>query len=661
MTDHWIMDYETLVNCFVGVFTHNKKDETKIFVVHDNRNDLKEFLKFLNKNYKNKERHISFNGLEFDSQVTQYIINNYKRLLKLSGCKAANDIFKYAMSCINNSRQGNFPEYSEWKMNIKQIDLYKLNHWDNPAKKSSLKWIQYSLDLDNILEMPIHHETSVETDEQIDIIVNYCVNDVSSTKEIYNICKPEIQLRHKLSKMYGLNLYSASEARIAKEIFRYYLEKEMNTNIKNLKTYRDRIVISNLILDYIEFSSPQFKNLLKVFKELSLDAYNLKGSFAHEVTYKNVETHFGLGGVHGARKKGVYESNDEFIIISSDVTSFYPNLTIRNKWSPDHFPNEVFCRLYEFFFNERKKIPKSNPLNYVYKIILNTVYGLSNDENSFFYDPELTMKITVNGQLSLMMLYESIMENIPDAVSLMQNTDGIEIMIPRIYYDKYMQICENWEKTTKLNLEHDTYQKLIIADVNNYIGVFEYKEYDIQTWDKIKKETPHYLFKTENNKYYCAKVKIKGRFNFHDLPLHKNKSRAVVKKGIYYYFIHNVMPEEYLKSNEDIFDYCIGSKIKGNWTQKSSFIKDGQHVIEDLQKINRYYISNTGVKIYKKNNDDNRVIQNEAGKWYQTIFNKSEFKKKFSDYNVNYSYYKNAIESEINKILDEHFKQLKLF
>ena len=43
-------------------------------------------------------------------------------------------------------------EYAEWNMSIKQIDVFKLNHWDNAAKRSSLKWIQYSMDWDNMVD-----------------------------------------------------------------------------------------------------------------------------------------------------------------------------------------------------------------------------------------------------------------------------------------------------------------------------------------------------------------------------------------------------------------------------------------------------------------------------------------------------------------------------
>ncbi len=52
---HWVMDYETLSNCFTGVFEHYKTNESKTFVVHDLRNDFDEFIDFLEENVKNKE------------------------------------------------------------------------------------------------------------------------------------------------------------------------------------------------------------------------------------------------------------------------------------------------------------------------------------------------------------------------------------------------------------------------------------------------------------------------------------------------------------------------------------------------------------------------------------------------------------------------------
>ena len=661
---HWVMDYETLSNCFTGVFEHYKTTERKVFVVHDLRNDLDSFISFLKENINNKEWHISYNGLAFDGQITHYILDNYYLWSTLSGNAIANIIYKYAQRCIMRSNAKEFSDYPQWKMQIGQIDIFKLHHWDNPAKRSSLKWIQYSMDWENILDMPIHHETEIKTQEEIDIILEYCINDVRSTKEIYNRSKSQVGLRKELTGTYDINMFSASEPRISKEIFGYYLSRNLNISTRDLKqmrTYRDTIKVKDIILPYVSFTSPEFKLLHERFKSLEIDASKLKGSFKYHINYKDVKTHFGLGGAHGATAKGIYESTDDMLIMSSDVTSFYPNLAIKNQWSPGHFPKEAFSDQYEWFFEERKKIPKSNPMNYVYKIILNSTFGLSNDVNSFFYDPELCMRITINGQLTLMMLYEQIMERIPGAIALLQNTDGVETIIPKQYYELYMEICEEWEHTTSLNLEHDQYQKLVLSDVNNYIGVNNYVKVDITKWREVKQSQPHYLFKVENDKFSFAPVKLKGRFDFHNLQLHKNKSKLVIPKALYQYFVNDILPEDYLEQNKNILDYCIGGKSKGQWQQVARSVENGAFKEETLQKINRYFISKQGVKIVKVNKDDSREIQLEAGRWVQTVFNKMKVAPKWSDYNIDKLYYMQAIETEINNILTINTNQLKLF
>ena len=633
--NHWVMDYETLSNCFVGVFKHYKTEETHIFSICKLQNDYLKFIEFLKQNIDNNEWHISYNGLAFDAQITHNIIKDHDNLIHMDGEEIAEEIYEYAQRAISKSNKREFQDFPEWEMTIKQIDVFKLNHWDNMAKRSSLKWIEYTMDWDNILDMPISHETHVDLMSQLNTIINYCVNDVEATKEIYNKSKPLIALRKNLTNQYNINLYSASEPRISKELFAYYLSKELDIpkwELKKLRTFRNVIKIKDLILDYIKFETPEFKNLLERFKAVELDPLHTKGGFKYSVRYKGVKTHFGLGGAHGAVQPGVYESDNENVIMSSDVASFYPNLAIMNKIAPAHLDRKAFCDLYEWFFNERKKIPKSDPMNYVYKIILNSTYGLSNDKNSFLYDPQFTMFITVNGQLTLMMLYEMIMEAIPEAIPLLQNTDGVETIIPRSKIDLYNEVCKEWEEITNLNLDHTTYKKIILADVNNYIAI-------------------------DNNN----KAKCKGRFEFENLALHKNKSKLVVPKAIYAYFVNDILPEDYLETNKNILDYCIGSKTNSGWQQVSKSIENGKPLDIDLQKINRYYITNKGVKIVKINKNDGREIQLEAGPWLQTIFNNIELKSNWTDYNINLIYYKKLIEKEINNVLRVNSKQLSLF
>tara|TARA_R100001440_G_scaffold37685_2_gene57161 strand:- start:7116 stop:9002 length:1887 start_codon:yes stop_codon:yes gene_type:complete len=628
------MDYETLSNCFVAVFKHYKTDETHIFSVCKLQNDYDKFIEFLKQNIENREWHISYNGLAFDAQITHNIIKDHENLKLMDGESIAEEIYAYAQSCIERANKKEFQEFPEWHMSIKQIDVFKLNHWDNMAKLSSLKWIQYSMDWDNMVDMPLPHDTNITTKQQLDMIVSYCINDVDSTKEIFGKCKPLIALRKNLTDQYGINLYSASEPRISKELFAYYLGKELGIpkyELKKLRTYRNVIKVKDIILDYIEFATPEFNNLLDKFKTVEINPNFTKGGFKYSVIYKEVKTDFGLGGAHGCNKPGVYESDEDNIIMSSDVASFYPNLAIKNKIAPAHLDKKAFCDLYEWFFTERKKIPKSNPMNYVYKIILNSTYGLSNDKNSFLYDPQFTMFITINGQLTLMMLYEMICEAIPEAIPLMQNTDGVETVIPRSKKQIYLDVCKKWEEITSLTLEHGTYSKLILADVNNYIAVDE-----------------------------DGKAKCKGRFEFEGLALHKNKSKLIIPKALYAYFVNGTLPEETLKNNNNILDYCIGGKSKGNWQQVARSIEHNEPVEYKLQKINRYYISNSGCKIIKVNKNDRREIQLEAGRWMQTIMNDIEHKD-WALYDINEKYYLDAIEREINNIIGIQSNQLLLF
>ena len=241
------------------------------------------------------------------------------------------------------------------------------------------------------------------------------------------------------------------------------------------------------------------------------------------------------------------------------------------------------------------------------------------------------MFITINGQLTLMMLYEMICEAIPEAIPLLQNTDGIETVIPRSKKDLYLEVCKKWEEITNLVLEHDSYKKLVLADVNNYIAVDE-----------------------------SGKAKCKGRFEFKGLALHKNKSKLIIPKALYAYFVDGVLPEDTIKSNKNILDYCIGGKSKGNWQQIARSIKENEAHEEKLQKINRYYISNKGVKIIKVNKNDGREIQLEAGRWMQTVMNDIK-KKEWSSYDINEKYYLEAIEKEINNIIGVKTNQLNLF
>jgi hypothetical protein len=640
--NHWVMDLETIVNCFVGVFQHYKDDQVRhIFIIHEDRNDFPKLLSFLSQCVTHRQWHISYNGLAFDAQICQWMLDNGKRLSTLDTCSLVTEIYNYAQSIISKRDRNEFLDYSPKKLKIRQIDLFKMNHWDNKAKMSSLKWIQYSMDWDNVEEMPHPHYEPVEDQQTLHDIVKYCLNDVLSTKKILEHSKEQIQLRQTLTKEYNIDLYSASEPRISKELFLHFLEQKTGIpkfELKQRRTPRPYIILADCILPYVSFETPVFKQVLDYFRKTVITS--TKDGFKYSIDFMGVKTDYGLGGIHGAAPAGVYKALPGWTIMTSDVTSFYPNLAIENGFAPAHIPAQEFGELYKWFFEERKKIPKSDPRNYVYKIILNSTYGLSGDENSFLYDPKFTMQITINGQLLLSKLYEMLIQAIPDAKPLMQNTDGLEMMIPTDKVETYMKVCGEWEKLTRLQLEHDQYKKMVIRDVNNYIAI------------NVK-----------------DKVKCKGAFEWEDLDqkkvavFHKNKSFLVIPKAIYQYFVNGVKPEDYLAQNKNIQDYCAGVKAKGGWYYENRYIDNGTLKADRLQKIVRYYISNNGGKMVKCH-PDGREIQVESGEWMQTVVNKLQPDQTTDNFDINYKYYLEEIYKQIEGIeKDRHTQstQLTLF
>lgn len=634
--EFWIMDYETIVNCFVAVFSSHTDDSRKIFVIHPLRNDIDELIEFLRENANNKDWHLGFNNLAFDAQITEFILSRAEYLKNMeSASDIAEVIYAYAQSVIEKSNNGEWLDYPEFKLSIPCVDVFKLNHWDSNAKRSSLKWIQFTMDWHNVEEMPHPHNEPVRDAETLQEVIDYCINDVESTKAIFKledskgekVMSSQINLRAQLSKKYNLSLYSASEPRISKDIFLHFLSEKLGRDkkeIRDLRTYRSKVILRDIILPYIKFETPEFISVLNWFKSLEVDTRILeeddkKSGPKHRMMHKDVPTDYALGGIHGCIKSGVYEAGPGKKIMTADVTSFYPFLAITNGWAPAQIPKEEFCELYKGFFDERKKYAKGTPLNYLFKIVLNSTYGLSKSRYSFLYDPELTFRITVNGQLLLSMLYEMLSTRIPGSIPLMQNTDGLEFIIDEEHEDEFYAICKEWEELTMLQLEIDEYQKMIIGDVNNYIAV-----------------------------YKNGKTKCKGRFEFEGLALHKNKSHLIIPKALYAYFVYGKDPKEFLQENRNIFDYCIGAKIRGNWYFEERGIEEGNYFSRKLQKLVRYYISKKGTKIIKCN-PDGREIQLESGTPLTTIFNQYE-EKNWEKYGVDEKYYLDKIYDEIEKI-----------
>lgn len=646
MKQHWVYDFETLSNCFIAVFEHYMTEERRIFVVHELQNDLPAFIDFLKESKRGKSWFISFNGNSFDNQIVEYVLRNASIFLQSSPDDIAKAIYAKAQEIIQGQNARQWPEYSEKDFQISQVDLFKMNHWDNPNKRSSLKWIQFAIDWHNIQEMPIHHGATITTMDEIKFVTEYCINDVTSTKQVMHLCKAQIGMRSSIAQKYNLPCYSYSNTKIGSELLlRLYCQKTGKSiwDVKKWRTHRDEIHLKEVIFPYVEFKTPEFQGLLQRIKEKVIR--NTKGDFKYTQKFRGYEFDYGLGGIHQCIQRGIYLSDDEYIIKDLDVASLYPSIAVVNGMYPAHLGREF----YEVYKNDivdvrlaekRKGANGDKAIIEGFKEAANASYGNSNSQYSWLYDPQYTMQTTINGQLMLTMLVEELLISLDSAQLLQTNTDGATLRIKRTDIAKYDEICKRWEELTKLTLEFVDYSAMYIWDVNNYIAVYA-----------DGKKSP----------------KCKGRFEWEDLQnhkpshLHKNKSYLIVSKAIFNYFINNIPPEKFLQENRNIFDYCAGERIKGSgWEFRQTCIVNGQVESTSLQKTIRYFVSNNGCKIVKHNIEDGRTIQLESGKWMQTVMNIYE-KKKWEEYDINETFYLNKIYDEIGSLVPKPNPQLSLF
>jgi hypothetical protein len=177
-----VFDIETYLEIFL-VIAYIPGGYTYQFEVSKYNNTLDNFVKFV-------EDHqdyywVGYNNLRFDSQVIEWILRNYEHWYDISNLEVCAKIAQKAQDTINDSNYDIFPEYREYDLTLKQIDLFKIWHFDNRNRMVSLKRLEFEMDMENIEEMPIPFDKKDLTREECLDVIEYCKNDVWATYEFY--------------------------------------------------------------------------------------------------------------------------------------------------------------------------------------------------------------------------------------------------------------------------------------------------------------------------------------------------------------------------------------------------------------------------------------------------------------------------------------------
>ena len=569
-----VYDEETYPNLYsLAALDHNNPSHQVIFELSDRRNDMPQMMQWLQFLSENKIEMDGYNNIGFDYPVLHAIIMS-------GGTMTVEQIYAKAMSII----QGDRFAHTIWPKDriVPQLDLFKIHHFDNMARATSLKALQINMRSASVEDLPFPVGT-ILTHDQMDVVLSYNMHDVTETDKFLHETLDQIAFRRELSTKYQRDFMNHNDTKIGKDYFVMELEKAnpdscfeyVDGRRQPRQTPRSSIALADVIFPYIQFDRPEFQRILDWFKDQTIT--ETKGVFKDvHCTVDGFRFDFGVGGIHGSVEGQTVRPNADNALIDLDVASYYPNIGIANKIHPAHL-GSVFCDIYKDVYEQRKQHKKGTAENAMLKLALNGVYGDSNNKYSPFYDPFYTMSITINGQLMLCMLAEKLMA-IPGLTMVQINTDGLTIRVPREHEWMVTGVREWWEAYTCLELEEARYDMMAIRDVNNYIAVDE-----------------------------SGKVKLKGAYETAHprdrapLGWHQNTSSMVIAKAAESAIVDGEDVRQFILTHQDPFDFMIRAKAPRGSELIMEHIDPltGEVIGHNIQKTSRVYVAVDGESVFK--------------------------------------------------------------
>lgn len=622
------------IEVFPNVFTFHAKalngEWSSTWEISEFQDDRQQLFLFWHWCKQNKIPMIGFRSTFYDYPVIHKIY--YNPSISFS------EIFTFSKSIIDSRDQWGFVIWTRDEF-APQIDLFRIHHFDNKGKMTSLKALEINMRSKSVVDMPVKVETWLTYDQIKNILIPYNRHDVGETKKFAHFSMTAIEFRISLIPTLGADCVNYNDSKLGSKILEQRLGNDLcfyrdaSGRKQKRQTVRGSIPLAQIIFPYIQFQNPEFQRVLNYMRSQTLMPSDIqdtegpakittKGVFAGlKAHVGGVDYHFGTGGIHGSLSNVKLRSGNQFVIRDIDVASLYPSIAIVNRLYPEHL-GARFVDEYANLPKERKewqakkgkKCSEANSL----KLAANGTYGNSNSPFSVFYDPQFTMTITINGQLMLAMLAERLAA-VPTLQVIQANTDGITYYIDRQHEPIAEQICRDWEALTHLVLEDVDYNRMFIADVNSYVAE------DME-----------------------GNLKQKGRYWYPD-PLdhfnsisqsqppawHKDLGNIVSIRAAVASMVHGIDVETYIRTHSDPFDFMLRYK-----TKRSDTLTIGGR---EVQKTTRYFVSTNGGQMmktapakgpigqYKKAQkvsdvEYNRIMQETGGQWDERVCTKNKSK-----------------------------------
>ena len=466
----------------------------------------------------------------------------------------------------------------------------------------------------------------------VEPMLYYNKNDVFLCCEMVRQKPDEVKLRYSITNAFGVNVLSSARANIADKLTIKFYSNMSGLSPKQFikeRTERTKLSFKKIIFPHIKFKTPELQKMLSEMMQVTITRTN-KDAFSKEIEFYGTKYTLATGGIHSQDPPRICRSDDKFVYLHHDYTSYYPSIMISYNIAPKHLDRATFVKMVDYLKQTRvkcKHTPDSeghvmegvpNKIGAeALKIVINSIYGKLGSELFFLYDRFAQMQVTINGQLMTMTLIEELELNGIHVISA--NTDGIVIKLPRDKFNVYKEITDRWNETNKMGADYEEYQMIASRDVNNY--------FDIQTDGTIEYKG------ALDPKQYLKELK-KG----YDAP--------VVAIAVFEYLVNNVPVMTTLRNHKDILDFCKTQNVGRQFEVVYDVCEKGVITHIHSQRHVRFYVSTKGV-IIQKENKTTGARSNLAGGNTVCILNSLD-DLPIEERNINYGYYYN----ECYKIID---------
>lgn len=582
MNDSYVYDIECYPNVFTLGIIRADNERRWIFEISDRINQIADLVRFIRRLADAGCRMVGFNNVAYDYPLLHHIVTLFET--DPEGVTAAK-IHEKSAQLIAAPFNDWSQQIPDWHQIVPQIDLFKTMHFDNASKATSLKKLEMVMRSASVEELPFPPGEPLRLG-QIDPLIKYMCWDIHNTlkfaREIWN----RVEFRDQLSAKSRRTLTNYNDTRLGKS---HFIDKLKSSGIE-CYTYRtgdgrreaiqtqrdDGIHVARNLLP-LKFRTPELRAVWQRFHDSVIDPRQIVGFFKDfSATLNGFRLDFGAGGIHGSVNNRSFYTDEKFEIIDIDVASYYPAIAIANRFYPEHL-TERFCDIYADLKTQRLKYPKKSPESEMLKLALNGVYGDSNQIYSPFYDPAYTMAITINGQLLLAQLAESLL-TVPGLELIQANTDGLTMRVPRQQRGVFETRCLDWQRDHRLDLEAAVYKSIHARDVNNYVAIYS---------DDEPREAVSGALKWDHKP---GQVKRKNAYVI-EPDWHKDHSSLVVPKAVDAFLQHGVRLESFIFTHDDPFDFIRHVNVP-----RSSHLMWGD---ERVQNVSRYYIALRGRPLVK--------------------------------------------------------------